>query len=571
MYELEKGSTLQGGKYRIEGILGRGGFGITYRGSTTAKVSGELGEMEVKTPVAIKEFFMNTLNARDNSGVVTSPTQGSQEQVERFRQKFIKEARSLANMHHKNIINVSDVFEENGTVYYVMRYLIGGSLTDKVKQLGPLSEAEAVVYIRQVGAALDYLHSRHMCHLDVKPGNVLINDEGEATLIDFGIAKVFGSDGQALTDSPVTYTTHYAPLEQYQGVQDFSPQTDLYSLGATLYYLVTGENPPVASEVNEEGMQHKPADISVQMWRAIVAAMQPRRKDRPESVALWLKMLDGLDNPQPILQPEPASQPKPESEETVMTPQPAPQPTASEETVMTPQPTPQPTRGEETVITPQPTQQPQSQETVIPSAASKPKPALKPSFKPSPASQPSKPKAPVMPPKKKGINKWLIIIPIILVVLLIVLGGAGYAVYRFVLSDNPATETVQQPVTLSTSEAIFQLDGLELSLSKIQDVENRVRHDGTTEQEEILRQRAIALKHLYTEVFLPNTHRVQSLRNIYMLHATEFSERQRSVLEWFMNLPARDQEQWEYVQGKVENFVEFRQRVEEEIERSHNN
>lgn len=546
MYELEKGSTLQGGKYRIEGILGRGGFGITYRGSTTAKVSGELGEMTVKTPVAIKEFFMNTLNARDNSGVVTSPTQGSQEQVDRFRQKFIKEARNLADMHHRHIINVSDVFEENGTVYYVMRYLIGGSLSDKVKQLGPLPEEEAAVYIRQVGSALDYLHSRHMCHLDVKPGNILINDEGEATLIDFGIAKVFGADGQALTDSPVTYTTHYAPLEQYQGLQDFSPQTDLYSLGATLYYLVMGENPPVASEVNEEGMTQKPAQVSVQVWRAIVAAMQPRRKDRPESVALWLKMLDGLGTQQPLPEPEPATpEPEPQGEETVMTPQ-----------------------GEETVMTPQPAAGLQSQETVIPSATPKPEPPKPKPPRPQPA---AKPKAPVMPPKKKGLNKWLIIIPIVLVVLLLLLGGAGYAVYRFVLSDSPATETVQQPATISTSEAISQLDGLDLSLSKIQEVESHVSHDGTTEQEEMLRQRALALKHLYTEVFLPNTHRVQSLRNIYMLHATEFSERQRNVLQWFMNLPARDQEQWEYVQGKVENFVEFRQRVEEEIERSHNN
>mgnify|MGYP002623773579 CR=1 FL=1 len=522
MYELEQGSTLQGGKYRIEGILGRGGFGITYRGSTTAKISGELGEMTVKTPVAIKEFFMNTLNARDNSGVVTSPTQGSQEQVEQFRNKFIREARNLADMRHKNIINVSDVFEENGTVYYVMRYLSGGSLTDKVKQQGRLSETEAVNYIRQIGAALEYLHSRKMCHLDVKPGNVLINDDGEATLIDFGIAKVFGSDGQALTDSPVTYTTHYAPLEQYQGLQDFSPQTDLYSLGATLYFLVLGQNPPVASEVNEDGMRQKPEELSVQVWRAIVAAMQPRRKDRPESISLWMKMLDGIGTPQPANN---------DSEETVA-------------------PTPSPTSGEETIVSTQPQPQPQPQ-------------TLPPKFK-------TQPKAP-LPQKKKGFNKWLLLIPVVLLVLLIGAAGAGYAIYSYLQNaDNEPAEEILQPIAIGTGQAISMLDEPDLSLSKIQEVERNAAHDGSAEQEQILKQRVIALKHLYTESFLTDNHRLQSLRNIYMLHSTEYSEQQRQVMKWFFNLPQSQQEQFEFIEGKIENFQDFRQKVEEEIERSGN-
>ena len=531
MYELEQGSTLQGGKYRIEGVLGRGGFGITYRGSTTAKISGELGEMTVKTPVAIKEFFMNTLNARDNSGVVTSPTQGSQEQVEQFRSKFIREARNLADMRHKNIINVSDVFEENGTVYYVMRYLSGGSLTDKVKQQGRLSETQAVNYIRQIGAALEYLHSRKMCHLDVKPGNVLINDDGEATLIDFGIAKVFGSDGQALTDSPVTYTTHYAPLEQYQGLQDFSPQTDLYSLGATLYFLVLGQKPPVASEVNEDGMRQKPEDLSVQVWRAIVAAMQPRRKDRPESIALWMKMLDGIGIPQPT---------ETDNEETVP---PTLPPTPSEETIVSPQPQPLPQPQ------PQPTT---SEETVMP--------------KPNRAQT----KSP-LPQKKKGFNKWLLLIPVVLLVLLIGAAGAGYAIYSHLQNaDKEPAEEMLQPVAISTGQAISILDEPDLSLSKIQEVERNATHDGSTEQEQILKQRIIALKHLYTESFLTDNHRLQSLRNIYMLHSTEFSEQQRHVMKWFFNLPQSQQEQFEFIEGRIENFQDFRQKVEAEIERSGN-
>lgn len=550
MYELESGSTLQGGKYRIEGVLGRGGFGITYRGSTTTKVSGELGEMAVKTPVAIKEFFMNTLNARDDSGVVTSPTQGSQDQVKQFRTKFIREARNLSGMRHPNIINVSDVFEENGTVYYVMRYLSGGSLADEVKQAGRMSEDKAVTYIRQLGSALSYLHSRKMCHLDVKPGNVLINDDGEATLIDFGIAKVFGSDGQALTDSPVTYTTHYAPLEQYQGLSDFSPQTDLYSLGATLYYLVTGQNPPLAGEVNEEGLTQKPAEVSDQVWRAIVAAMQPRRKDRPASIDIWMKMLDGIGKPLSLNN----------DDETVIT--------------MNPQQT---MNSEETVISRKPAVD--SAETVISGSARPSSSGYQQPGRPQP--QPAKPQGakptggkPFQPqPQKGGFNKkWLLLIPVVLVFLLVLLGGIGYGAYWYYTNHYADEEMIIETETgYSTSEAIEILDGLNLSLSRIQEVERSVYHDGTTEQEEILERRVKALKHIYTECFLTEDHSVQRLQGVYMLRSTDLSYYQMEVLRWFFNLPASQQRQLEYLQGSIENFTDFREKVEAEIANSQNN
>jgi len=550
MYELESGSTLQGGKYRIEGVLGRGGFGITYRGSTTTKVSGELGEMAVKTPVAIKEFFMNTLNARDDSGVVTSPTQGSQDQVKQFRTKFIREARNLSGMRHPNIINVSDVFEENGTVYYVMRYLSGGSLADEVKQAGRMSEDKAVTYIRQLGSALSYLHSRKMCHLDVKPGNVLINDDGEATLIDFGIAKVFGSDGQALTDSPVTYTTHYAPLEQYQGLSDFSPQTDLYSLGATLYYLVTGQNPPLAGEVNEEGLTQKPAEVSDQVWRAIVAAMQPRRKDRPASIDIWMKMLDGIGKPLSLNN----------DDETVIT--------------MNSQ---QAMNSEETVISRKPAVD--SAETVISGSARPSSSGYQQPGRPQP--QPAKPQGakptggkPFQPqPQKGGFNKkWLLLIPVVLVFLLVLLGGIGYGAYWYYTNHYADEEMIIETETgYSTSEAIEILDGLNLSLSRIQEVERSVYHDGTTEQEEIFERRVKALKHIYTECFLTEDHSVQRLQGVYMLRSTDLSYYQMEVLRWFFNLPASQQRQLEYLQGSIENFTDFREKVEAEIANSQNN
>ena len=134
MQHLQPNSILQGGKYKIEKILGQGGFGITYLAEQTM-----LGRQ-----VAIKEFFMKELCERNEStNHVTSGTEGSREAVGRYREKFLKEARNIARLNHPNIIRIIDVFEENGTAYYVMEYAVNGSLADKVKRDGYLTEPVA--------------------------------------------------------------------------------------------------------------------------------------------------------------------------------------------------------------------------------------------------------------------------------------------------------------------------------------------------------------------------------------------------------------------------------------------
>lgn len=133
MKQLCNNAVLCNGKYRLEKILGQGGYGITYKAIMKETVSGSLGNMEVDVPVAIKEFFMkDTCEREEGTGKITVPSQGSRAVVELYRKKFVKEAKNLAQMNHPHIVKVVDVFEENDTVYYVMQYLSGGSLTDYV-------------------------------------------------------------------------------------------------------------------------------------------------------------------------------------------------------------------------------------------------------------------------------------------------------------------------------------------------------------------------------------------------------------------------------------------------------
>ena len=285
--QLKPDTILQGGKYRIIRTLGQGGFGITY----------EAEQVNLGRKVAIKEFFMREYCNRDEcTEQVSVPSVGSQELVSRFKEKFLKEARLIGALDDAHIVRIHDVFEENGTAYYVMEHLSGGSLADKCQEGKPLSESAALKYIRQIASALEYLHSlpTPMNHLDIKPSNVLLNAKGEAVLIDFGISKRYDFTGAQTSSTPVGISQGYSPLEQYRdgGVRVFSPMTDIYSLGATLYKLVTGTTPPSASEVLTDGLPDLPHAISSRVRDAVFAAMQPRPNDRPGSIKDFLALLN---------------------------------------------------------------------------------------------------------------------------------------------------------------------------------------------------------------------------------------------------------------------------------------
>ena len=286
MQQLSEGTLLQGGKYKIERVLGQGGFGITYLAT----------QVLLGREVCIKEFFFKQFCERDEgSSRVTLGTKSNRELVDKFMKKFIKEARTISQLDHSNIIRIHDIFEENGTAYYVMEYHSGGSLGDLVKDGKPLPETEAVRYITQIADAVGYIHKRNINHLDIKPGNILIDARGGGVLIDFGLSKQYDESGDQTSSTPVGISHGYAPMEQYNsgGVSTFTPQSDIYSLGATLYKLVTGVTPPQAMDIVNDGLPALPAHLSVGVKKAIEQAMQIRKIDRPATAEEFVALLSG--------------------------------------------------------------------------------------------------------------------------------------------------------------------------------------------------------------------------------------------------------------------------------------
>jgi len=281
--QLPVGSTLQGGKYRIIRVLGQGGFGITYLAEQTG-----LG-----MKVAIKEFFLKGTCQRDSTtSYVSVPVTDNRELVSKCLKKFRSEARKIASLNNDHIVSIIDIFDENGTSYYVMKHLSGGSLSDRISS-GALSEEAALKIICEISDALGSIHSNGLLHLDVKPANILFDDRNRAVLIDFGVSKYVDSEKDTTTTSSlVGFSRGFAPLEQINAiVSSLTPATDIYALGATLYNLVVGVTPPDATIVMDSGLPPMPDVISKEVKNAITRCMQPRKKDRPQNVETFLRML----------------------------------------------------------------------------------------------------------------------------------------------------------------------------------------------------------------------------------------------------------------------------------------
>ena len=280
---LPVGTLLYHGRYRVERFLAAGGFGNTYLAR----------DVQFDELVAIKEFFLASMCGRgDGSNDVVISLVTKQKEFEAHREKMRKEAKRLRALQHPNIVKVRDLFDENGTTYYVMDFIPGQSLRSKLKQQHrPFSEAEVMQkLLPQLLDALETVHAEGIWHLDLNPANMMVDDQGKVVLIDFGASKQLHSvEGQSLsTSSVVAYTQGYAPAEQLNGkLEKFGPWTDLYALGGTLYNLLTNQNPPDYSEIIDNANlfeEHMPS-VSAPTIQLIKWLMSQGINHRPKSVA----------------------------------------------------------------------------------------------------------------------------------------------------------------------------------------------------------------------------------------------------------------------------------------------
>lgn len=300
-HALPLGTELKGGKktYRIEKVLGVGGFGITYKVSSITMD----GNIRRKHYYAVKEHFMKgCYRGEDATSVGCPPT--LKNDIAQSRDDFENEAERLMNLSNlsSNIVKVNEKFKANGTCYYVMEYLDGGDWEKLVKQnKGALTEAKALSLIIPIAKAVSLLHSgeKRLLHLDIKPDNIVMKTDeiSGATypvLIDFGTAKHFDRKGRP-TSLPTAKgaTEGFAPIEQYAEITAFDGRLDVYALGATLFYLLTGRRPVKAWDIsNDYILSSIPPTVSERTRQAIKNAMQKDKESRTPSVAMFLKEIE---------------------------------------------------------------------------------------------------------------------------------------------------------------------------------------------------------------------------------------------------------------------------------------
>lgn len=297
---LKIGTVLANGKYRIDRYLSSGGFGNTYLATN----------LSFDEKVAIKELFIKGICGRSEEASKISIS--LPENIDTFiaqQEKFKKEARRLRKMENPHIVRVHDLFDGNGTSYYVMDLIDGESLSTRLKRTKrPLSESELLIILPQILDALDCVHREGIWHLDLKPANIMIDSNNCVKLIDFGASKQMRNrNGESVsTSSAIAYTPGYASSEQMeQNFEKFGPWTDLYSLGATLYNLLTIQQPPSPSDLEENAYAALkfPTVASEKIENLILWLMKPNRKMRPQSIFEVQQYINKTDNTEETIIP----------------------------------------------------------------------------------------------------------------------------------------------------------------------------------------------------------------------------------------------------------------------------
>ncbi len=293
---LPDGSVLVTGKrqYTIQGVLGAGGFGIAYRATAPVKTA----DGYISRTFAIKEYFKKGCFRGDN-GTTMRFAPNMTTEMNTGLKDFLTEAKRLKEISglSANIVYVDEVFEANDTAYYAMEYLDGGDLERRVKHNGALSEGIALSLLIPIAKAVALLHEKHLLHLDIKPDNIVMKNEDDGSqhpvLIDFGIAKHFDKKGKPTSNLVAKGATDgYAPMEQYTDITTFAPEIDVYALGATLYFLLSGKQPPKSFDITPEIIeQNLPESVSARTRAAIVHALNRMKERRTPTVAAFLSEL----------------------------------------------------------------------------------------------------------------------------------------------------------------------------------------------------------------------------------------------------------------------------------------
>ena len=273
-------------EFRLESILGAGGFGMTYLGYDT----------NLEKKVAIKEYLPVELAVRALDGSVVPISTNTEHDYKWGLDRFLQEARLLAKFGHPNIVVVSRYFEANGTAYMVMNYESGLSLNQLLKRDPHPTEAQLTGMLMPLLDGLREVHNAGFLHRDIKPSNIFIRDNNAPLLIDFGAARLaIGGVTKAMTS---ILTPGYAPLEQYSPNGNQGPWTDIYSLAAVMYRAVVGDNPPDAvTRLKDDNVMNslltRSNHFSAGFLQAIGHGMEVEEKKRPQSVPAWQVMFGG--------------------------------------------------------------------------------------------------------------------------------------------------------------------------------------------------------------------------------------------------------------------------------------
>ena len=313
---LPKGTTID--TYRIESVLGEGGFGITYL----------VREMNLDKLFAMKELLPDGIAMRrtGDTSYVEAKSSSSEDDFAATRKYFISEARILAKMNHPAVVSVQRLMEANGTCYMVMDYVEGDTLGDHLKKRGGVlsgaDEFKQIFYPLMSG--LDVLHAQGIIHRDIKPGNIMVKPDGSPVLLDFGAATQTQSKTMTITQM---LSAGYSPFEQYTSRAKQGPYTDIYALGATMLKCITGKKPDDASDrMHGDAYQHLVENetyasiYGTSLLSAVDEALQMDAKQRPQDIVAWRNMME-RNGKKPTVAMGPEPQPR-----AVLESRPAPEP-----------------------------------------------------------------------------------------------------------------------------------------------------------------------------------------------------------------------------------------------------